>query len=210
MSLKDKLEANVLWFALGLLVAGGGGTLTVLKFIDDRIDARTLSPDFIQRLSDSDDLIRALADGVRSDISTSVFPPATILLTPSDCPAGFEDLTSLLDGHYLSVGAAPDNSIQTRNDTGVHSHAGGTHTHEGDGDHEHKVTGKTAELGDGERYGNNARNAPNRYTKVDVTGTAHKGESTKHKHTGGSHSHADDGKHEHRRVLLRVCKSPDA
>lgn len=174
---KDLLEQSLVWFALGMLVAGGIGAIGFLKFVESRVRTEIQSPEI-------KDL---LAKQFPSDATS--FPKGSIILFGAPCPVGWEDLTTTMNGRYLYVDQSAVSPVLYEDDGG-HEHGGGNHPHQ--------VTGQTAALGGGERSGDKEqRHSAHMNNVVSVTGTAHP-ENSNHTHVGGAH--------QHKRVGLRLCK----
>lgn len=174
----DKLERSLVWFALGLLVAGAISAVAFQKFVADRVKAEIQSPDVLALIAKNAAEVKAVS-----------LPKGTILLYGGRCPTEWEDLTSTFSGRYIFVDESAIESLRTYEDDGSHNHDGGTHSHD--------VTGRTGRLGGGERRGGENRDAAHMNNTTTITGTAHP-ENSGHTHSGG--------KHQHRRIGLRLCK----
>jgi len=188
---EDRLKGNLVWFALGMISTGAVGAVGLLVFLQGQIKEFVQQPSVIAALVDNSTLQQGIAgklDGKGSPVPS--LPAGALVLFPGACPAGFDDLTSLVDGGYIYISREANGEMGLLPGTGAHSHEGG--------DHSHNVTGVTARLGGGERRGGDDRNAAHMDNQVSVTGTAHGGEAAKHLHSGGDHDHS--------RVAVRLCK----
>lgn len=178
MKITDRPAVAFLSAVVGAFAAGAGA----LVFLDERIDSRI--PEAVTAAAEAGELrltpegeLRAMFEGA-------------LLLYQGPCPAGSEDLTSLLDGRYVQVDDEVEDRLIRRDGDGSHMHAE-------EGAHSHNVTGMTDRLGGGERYGSNDRNAAHKDNRVKISGTAHS-EGSVHNHGGGDHIHSSVG--------VRLCK----
>jgi hypothetical protein len=170
------LARNLVWFALGLLVSGGIGTVALLQFLESRVKAEIRSPEMITLIA--------------SQNPVAAIPKGALLLFAGGCPAGIEDMTSTMNGRYIYIDQTATSNVTLYEDDGSHVHEGGAHSH--------PVSGQAGPLGGGERSGTrDSLHAAHKDNIAPVTGTAHPAKSA-HTHTGGSH--------QHKRVGLRLCK----
>ncbi|MFT3813122.1 MAG: hypothetical protein QM740_07050 [Acidovorax sp.] len=177
---KDSLEKSVLWFALGMLVTGALGTVGFLHFVESRVKTEMQSPE-----------VTAAIAKRATEAAAHALPKGSLLLVAGPCPAGWEDLTSTLNGRYLYIDQTATTNLQLYEEDGSHTHDGGTHSH--------RVTGQTAALGGGERSGNKEqRDSAHATNTPAITGTAHP-ENSNHSHSGGAH--------QHKRAGVRACKA---
>jgi hypothetical protein len=177
---KDRLERSLVWFALGMVVAGGVGAIGFLKFVEARVKAEVQSPEVV-----------ALVAKQTPPTAPSPLPRGALVLFGARCPEGWEDLTSTMNGRYLYVDQTARENVQLYEDDGSHQHDGGGH--------QHRVTGQTGPLGGGERSGTKDQtHSAHKDNVVPIIGTALP-DGSSHTHTGGSH--------QHKRVGLRLCKA---
>ena len=144
---KQRIEKNLIWFALGLLTAGAIGAISFLAFLSSQIRQQLQTPE-----------VRAL---IREQLPVNLaVPKGALVLFAQACPAGWEDFTPLLDQRYVMFDQTVTDSVKQYEGDGSHTHTGGLHSH--------VVVGKTAALGGGERSGNRDRHAAHMTNVVDL------------------------------------------
>jgi hypothetical protein len=173
------LEKSVVWFALGMIVAGAIGAVTFLEFLSKRVKAEIETPE-----------TTALIAKKAAELNPQAIPRGSLVLFGGRCPQGWEDLTATMNGRYVFIDQSSVENVQLYEDDGSHSHEGGSHTHD--------VSGRTGPLGGGERSGGNDRHAAHKDNTTTITGTA-SAEKSSHTHTGGVHHH--------KRIGVRLCKA---
>jgi len=129
---------------------------------------------------------------IQEIIKSATVPKGGIVFFAGPCPENWEDLISSMSGRYVYVDKRAEKGWELYEGDGSHTHVGGNHTHD--------VTGKTEPIGGGEAMGSptNNKHAAHMSNTPKIVGVAEP-EKSAHKHAGG--------KHDHRRVGLRMCKA---
>ena len=127
---------------------------------------------------------------IEEELNRRILPVGTYLLMDRRCPGShLQDVTDQFTGRLLRVDASVESVPTFVDGDGSHVHSGGSHTHD--------VTGRTSNLGGGQRKGTLTRDTtvPHEGTRLTVSGSALPAD---HQHAGGSHEHASAG--------FRICR----